>query len=284
LMKLLVGHRIGQGSGLIWKLPVLIVVWCNLDPRAWVGVFVVVLYALGTAIHRRGLIRQGTAPDRIPAAVGLTATLCVAALLINPFPLASLASPLSTYTREYPAMQAQKSLRPELAAASFDNRVDYYSVLNPGAIRLFDHSHIAALCVLLMAFAVLMLSMGSEQSDARRSSIVGAFFRGLLRTIRIPEAFGVGRPVREAGFIFVLMGVAFLVVMAAHELPAAAVTGAVIAGICAQDWYRRSFSMTYSVDSSELLFSRGGRAVDGATGICCCRLSAPRGSPTRSWF
>jgi len=261
LMKLIVSHRIGQATGLLWKLPALIVVWCNLDPRAWVGAFVVVLYALGASINRLGLIRQGTSPDRAPAGMGMAATLCVAALLINPFPLASLASPLSTYTREYPAMQAQKSLRPELAAGSFDNRVDYYSVLNPGAIRLFDHSHIAALSVLLMAFAVLMLSMGSEPSDPRRSSIVGAFFRGLVRTIRIPESLGAGRPVREAGFIFVLLGVVILVTLAAHELPAAAVAGAVIAGICAQDWYRRSFSQTYSVDSSELLFSRGGRAV-----------------------
>ncbi len=261
LMQFIAGHRLGQGAGLLWKLPALFVVWCNLDPRAWVGVFVVVLYALGSAIHRRGLIRQGLAEERIPAALGLPAVLCVAALLVNPFPLASLTSPLSMYTREYPAMQAQKSLRPELAAGAFDNRVDYYSVLNPGAIRLFDHSHIAALTVMLMAFAVLMLSMGTEAAEARRSNIVGSFFRGLVRTLRIPEAFGLGRPVREAGFLFVLLGLFLLALMAAHELPAAAVACAVMAGISAQDWYRRSFSMTYTVDSTELLFSRGGRAV-----------------------
>jgi hypothetical protein len=52
-----------------------------------------------------------------------------------------------------------------------------------------------------------------------------------------------------------------LSIIAAHELPAASIAAAVIAGVVAQDWYRRSFNMQYSTDSKELMFSRGGRAA-----------------------
>ncbi|MEY3459257.1 MAG: hypothetical protein RL215_2414, partial [Planctomycetota bacterium] len=44
-MGLIAKHRLGSASSLEWKLPLLIAVWCNFDPRAWVGAFVVTLYA-----------------------------------------------------------------------------------------------------------------------------------------------------------------------------------------------------------------------------------------------
>ena len=37
-------------SGLHWKLPLLIAIWCNFDSRAWVGAFVVVLYFMGVLV------------------------------------------------------------------------------------------------------------------------------------------------------------------------------------------------------------------------------------------
>ncbi|MGV2334731.1 MAG UNVERIFIED_CONTAM: hypothetical protein LVR18_11660 [Planctomycetaceae bacterium] len=70
-----------------------------------------------------------------------------------------------------------------------------------------------------------------------------------------------GKPVRESADAFSLFGMILLCTLALHELPAAAVVAASVAGVAAQDWYRRSFSMTYTVEAGELLFSRGGRAA-----------------------
>lgn len=261
LLNLLVAHRLGRAEGLHWKLPALLALWSNLDPRAWIGAVVVLLYVFGSSRHRRALQRSGANPDRLPAPLGPTAALCFAALLVNPFPVASLAAPLTQYTREYPAMQLQKSLRPELAASQFDNRVDYYSALAPGAVSLFDHTHVAALVVLLFAGATLALSVGSEQLDAGGRGVIGTAIRGFLRMVLLPFVGTGARGAREAGFVMMFWGLAFLCVLKAHELPAAALVAAAAAGISAQDWYRRSFSLTYTVDSSELLFSRGGRAA-----------------------
>ena len=261
VLRQLVAHRLGTSGGLEWKLPLLIAIWCNFDPRAWVGAFVVGLYAVGTAVHRRGLLRSGADTDRMPSPLMMTAGLSIAALLVNPFPTASLLSPLSLYTREYPAFQVHKDLKPQTVQAAYDNRVDFYSLINVDAIRLFDHTHVAGVLLMVLALGVLCISMGSEQTTAARGAMWSSFLRGFLRLLTVPGAILSGRPFREAGFLFALIGVFLLCLLAAHELPAAALVAAVAAGISAQEWYRRNFSMTYSVDATELLFSRGGRAA-----------------------
>lgn len=52
-----------------------------------------------------------------------------------------------------------------------------------------------------------------------------------------------------------------LAVWCVHELPVAAVVNAVIATVQGQDWYYRRFGQVYSVAWTEVLFSRGGRAI-----------------------
>ncbi|MEZ6035607.1 MAG: tetratricopeptide repeat protein [Planctomycetaceae bacterium] len=227
-MRWLCQHRLGTASGLHWKLPLLIAIWCNFDSRAWLGVFVVILYFAGVTVAHR--IAAGRSDARIETenpASWLTAALCIVALLVNPFPGNSLFGPVTAYSIEYPAMQAQRRVDIPSAEISFDGRVDYYSMLNPSAFRLFDHSQIAGLALLLMGFVVLLLA----------------------------------RTRRDLGFTFALVGMTGLSLLAAHELPEAAIVAAVVAGISAQDWYRRAFSQQYTVDSKELLFSRGGRAA-----------------------
>ncbi len=227
-MRLLFLHRIGQSSGLAWKLPVLIAVWCNFDPRAWVGAGVILAFAVGTSLARSVKGRSESANiSNLPAPMMGPAVISVFALLLNPFHISSLLSPITTYTTEYPGMQSQRPIDSGLAALSFDQRVDWFSILKPAAMVLFDHTHIAAIAMLIVAFVVVLMS----------------------------------RSARDTGFLFALGFVTLLVLMAAHELPAAAIVAAVVAGVTAQDWYRRSFSMKYSTDSKELLFSRGGRAA-----------------------
>ncbi|MFM7059470.1 MAG: tetratricopeptide repeat protein [Planctomycetota bacterium] len=259
-MRLLTGHRLGTARGLDWKLPLLVAIWCNFDPRAWVGAFVIVAYATGTAVQRRGLIRSGASQERLPASLLATAGLSVAALLANPFPTASIFSPLSLYTREYPAMREQKDLVAR-SAATLDDRLDFYCLVNPDAIALYDHTHIAGVSLLLLAVVILCISLGSDLPEPVRGSVFVTFLRGLLRLPLLPVAIISGRPVRDAGYLFAVLGMLLLCLLAMHELPAAAIVAATAAGVTAQDWYRRTFSMTYTVESSELLFSRGGRAA-----------------------
>ena len=227
-MRWLYQHRLGIASGLHWKFPLFIAVWCNFDSRAWVGAFVVVMYVAGVFVSQRIAARKSDARiESEGASPWLIAGLSVVALLVNPFPGNSLLGPVTMYSVEYPAMQAQRRVDIPSATVNFDGRVDYYSVLNPSAIRLFDHSQIAGLALLLMGFVVLLLA----------------------------------RTRRDLGFLFALLGVTGLSLLAAHELPTAAIVAAVVASISAQDWYRRAFNQQYTLDSKELLFSRGGRAV-----------------------
>ncbi len=260
-MVLLTRHRLGNSTGLHWKLPALIAVWCNLDSKAWVGVFVIALYAIGSGINRRGLLRLGVDDDRTPSPLGATAALCFAALLVNPFPVASIASPLTTYTREYSGMRVQKKLDVLQASTVYDNRVDYYSILDPGAIWLFDHTHIAAIALLLLSLLALALSLGSEQSESGSTGTGKTLMRGIARGLQVLTSVKSGRPARDAAYLLPLLGMIFLVILASHELPAAAIVACAAGGIAAQEWYRRSFSQSYTVNSSELLFSRGGRAL-----------------------
>lgn len=226
-MRFLVQHRLGKAEGLIWKLPVLIAVWCNFDSHAWVGAGVIFAYAVGSAISgRMAAQKQSLAAVAEQNTLILPAVIAVLALLVNPFHINSLLAPLTTYSTEYPAMAAQQMSKDKVSIR-FDGRVDFFSILNPDAFQLFDHSHIAGIALIFVAAVVLLLS----------------------------------RSMRDLGFLMVYLFVSFLVVMAAHELPAASIATAVIAGVVAQDWYRRSFNMQYSTDSRELIFSRGGRAA-----------------------
>jgi Tfp pilus assembly protein PilF len=50
-------------------------------------------------------------------------------------------------------------------------------------------------------------------------------------------------------------------IAAGRELYAAAVVNVVLAALNGQDWYRATFREEYSVETGELIFSRGGRAV-----------------------
>jgi len=227
-MRLLVKHRLGKAEGLTWKLPVLIAVWCNFDSHAWVGAGIIFAYAVGSAVSGRMAARkQSLAAVAEQKTLLLPAVLGIVALLVNPFHINSLLAPLTTYSTEYPAMAAQRKLTTDAARIRFDGRVDFYSILNPDAIQLFDHSHVAGIALLIVAAVVMLLS----------------------------------RNARDLGFLMVFLFVLLLSIIAAHELPAASIAAAVIAGVVAQDWYRRSFNMQYSTDSRELMFSRGGRAA-----------------------
>lgn len=63
------------------------------------------------------------------------------------------------------------------------------------------------------------------------------------------------------GQLFVFLGFCGLSITASHELVVTSVLCAIFANMNFQLWYRDNFRQTYSVETSELLFSRGGRAL-----------------------
>ena len=261
LLGLLHQHREGKASGLMWKLPVLIAVWCNLDPRAWIGAFAAVLYAGGMLLASRRSASNEPAdgqplPEGIPGGQGLTvaAALGLAALLVNPFPLNSLLSATTIYSVEYPTMQEQRPLASTMAGISFDGRIDYFSMLDPDAFTLFDHTQIAGIAIVLVSLIVLVYTLNAA----------------------------------DRGYLLMLIGLSALAIYATHELPVAALSAAMIAGTVGQRWYRRNFNLQYSVDAKELLFSRGGRAVTvfalAFLGFCVVAGRLPGNTPVGPGF
>jgi tetratricopeptide (TPR) repeat protein len=224
-------HRYQEGTvqGLAWKIPALIAVWCNLDPHAWIGPVIVVLYAVGEALRQRIAARETGTIDSVGngESLWLVGAVGVAALLINPFPLNSLFSPVAFYSVEVPSMQMQRPVSSGLAGISHDTRIDYFSALYPDAIVMFDHTHVAAITMIVIAVIVMLFARNREN---------------------LP-------------FVTAMLGISLLGIIKVHELPAAALVAAVVAGTVAQRWYRNKFTLTYSTNQRELMFSRGGRAA-----------------------
>src|SRR4029077_17384338 len=57
------------------------------------------------------------------------------------------------------------------------------------------------------------------------------------------------------------LGFVLLAVVCAHELPVASLIAGVVATLNGQEWYAARCRQEYSIETSELLFSRGGRAL-----------------------
>ncbi|MGE3314855.1 MAG: hypothetical protein AB7O26_07020 [Planctomycetaceae bacterium] len=83
----------------------------------------------------------------------------------------------------------------------------------------------------------------------------------LFLIVAVFVLFVLNRSRRPLGPLFAVCGFAVFAAICAHEIAATALVCAVLAGIQAQDWYQRRFRQTYSIATSEIVFSRGGRAA-----------------------
>ncbi|HIK92715.1 MAG TPA: hypothetical protein EYG03_12130 [Planctomycetes bacterium] len=227
-------HRYHEGSaaGLHWKLPLLVAVWANFDSHAYVGVFAVVLFAVGLQVRKVLSERAGEAPGASPSPLWKVAGLSVLALLVTPAPIASLTSVITTYTVEYPSMAALKPLtdsggNPLAASVLLDGRTEYFPLWVPEVLEGFEFAYVTGLAMLLIAVVVLVIARNRE----------------------------------DVPWVVTLTGFFVAALFAVHELPAAALVAAVAAGTSAQRWYGRTFRQEYTIDPKEVLFSRGGRAV-----------------------
>lgn len=219
----------GSVSGLHWKIPILIAVWANLDSRAYLGTYAVALFALGTKLSGRSEDSADSTNGKSaapPSKLGLATALSLVALFVNPFPIASGLAAVTTYTVEYPNLSAMKTIKLD-APAIQDGRSEYYSLLSSQVWHSFEFAYLTGICLLVVALIVLLLN----------------------------------RSRRDLSWAVTLLGFFLLTLIAVRELPAAALVAAVVAGTSAQRWYGRTFRQEYSIDTAEVMFSRGGRAA-----------------------
>lgn len=231
LLSLLHGYRNQMHSGLLWKVGLTMVVWANMDPRAYLGVVLLALFAVGTQFQRAASQKDGASGPNVGPLWQATLVALVA-LVVHPSPVASLTSAVTTYATEYPAMA---SLRPLTnsngatlpSAVLLDGRTEYFPLWSPPLYEGFEFAYVAGLTLIGLALVVLVISRSRD----------------------------------DLPWTLPLLGFLLLAIIAVHELPAASLVAAVAAGTTAQRWYRRSFRQEYSVRTTEVLFSRGGRAV-----------------------
>jgi len=252
VLLMLHGYVEGTLSGIVWKLPVLVAVWGNLDTRAYLGVTAVALFSVGLAIRKLFAQKDGDSPGAAVSALWKVAALCALGLIINPSPIASVLSIVTTYGTEYPTLAAMKPLTD--IAALMDGRTEYFSIWSPAVQPGFEFAYLSGLSILIVAIVVLLISRSRDD---------------------IP-------------FAIVMLGFAALAALKLHELPVASLVAAVAAGTAGQRWYRRCFRLDYTVEAREVLFSRGGRAVTvfamAFLGFCIVADRLPTRTPVGMGF
>ena len=176
LLRFLHTAHSGMASGLIWKVPILMVVWANMDPRAWLGIVALLLFSVGRSFSRE----QDSSPDTQPlwAITGLSAV----ALLINPSPVSSALSAVHTYLIEYPALRTLNPVN-SVTVGLLDGRTEYFSLLNPDGWDGFEFSYIAGLMV--VAIAVFTLFVARDRRELPWAILLAGF--GLLAVLTIHE-------------------------------------------------------------------------------------------------
>lgn len=225
---LLYRWQITGNSRMLLAVPAVLLVWANLDPRAFIGLYLLLLFVAGefidslrTGRNSQPLSEDESTADRDTRPLWLALALSVPAMLVNPFGWHSLLSPVSLYGAEYPALRAKFRL------SSSAERLEYFPILHGEFWANLSASSIAGMLVVVAAVLSLVLNR---------------------RRVRL-------------SWVLVLAGFAVLACAVSHELAAAAVVSVVVCVLNSQDWYRNRFRQSYTVERSELIFSRGGRAV-----------------------
>lgn len=159
-------------------------------------------------------------------------------------------SPWQLYALEYPGWRAVAPGRLGL------DDLWAFPLTTPEWWQLLNNSAVAAIALAVMTVAVMILNRA-----------------------RLPLS-------HVAAFAFANAAA----VATAHELALASIVNAMICTVNAQTWYLARFGQVYSVRSSELLFSRGGRAVTVLTLFCLAwltvsgRIDGPDGKRTGVGF
>jgi tetratricopeptide (TPR) repeat protein len=214
-------------SQLLWLLIPVCAVWSNLDERAWWGPYLLALYGIGEFLG--SLVGRSTLAN---ASQRKTLWLAVAGswlgLLINPFLWQSWLAPVTQFNTTYPLLRGAYSGRYGLYLDSYPLLlVQGLSLETSPALFREPLEFGVGYFLFVVAIATLILNF-------RRLSF---------------------------GHLLMFFGAVVPVLLAVHELPAAALVMCILATINGQIWYSEKFARVYSIEVSALLFSRGGRAV-----------------------
>lgn len=205
----------------LWWLVPGFALWSNLDNRMFLGPTLLLLWGIGEFIGH-ALGRATLAADQRTHFWKIVGT-CIVVSSLNPFGMRSLLSPMAMYGYEYPAWRLYVSSRAGLEEAGVFPLLTS-DLWQSGVVRL---PLVAGVAVLLSALVSIVL-------NARRVNL--------------------GDGLAFVGFVALAM-------MASHELAAASLVACVIGAWNAQQWYQASFRQAYSIETKELLFTRGGRAI-----------------------
>ncbi|RMG35744.1 MAG: hypothetical protein D6725_11925, partial [Planctomycetota bacterium] len=208
----------------LWKLVPLFLLWANTDPHWYVGGAVLVAYAVGFGLATRRGGSMVQASENAGASPSRALWTCTGLALA-----VTLVHPFGwrSWTNVVDRYATQlPALRRYLGADELWSRLLW--PLYDGVHWTTPSAAVLAGCVAVAAALVASLLNRRELCWARTAAWLA------------PSA---------------------LAIFCARELAAAAVVAAVYAGINGQQWYRRTFRQTYSIDWKELLFSRGGRAL-----------------------
>ncbi len=217
-LSLLHAWRFRAPQAFDWRLPILFLFWSNSDPRMFLGIVLLVLFAIGESLRRK---ENAESPRLGVKALWATLGACVVATLVNPFGWHALLAPVELYGTADPLFRTAYTGAMSLELLSrFDlSQAGWWSLLAPTLI--------AALIVAGLALVSLYLNY---------------------------TGFQLGDLLLVAGF----SGLAYLT---GREIGPAVIVCCYVANRNCQAWYRESFRQDYTTRKSELLFSRGGRAL-----------------------
>jgi tetratricopeptide (TPR) repeat protein len=201
-----------------WWLIGLFFVWSNLDPRMYIGLVLLLLYAVGESVTGPNTAAGAT---RRPASLWPIIGGCCVAIFVHPFTWRVATGPwivnVGTYVAARDYLDTPRSV-PALV---------YFPITTGNFWLLVDTAGLAAIGIVLLGGVMFVLNA------------------------------------RRLVFSHLLMYLASVVAAAwaVHELPIAVIVSAVTAALNGQAWYAANFRQTYSIDTLEVMWSRGGRAI-----------------------
>ena len=211
----------------LWLFVPLFLVWSNLDSRAWLGVVFLLLYAAGDSLG--SWLKSPTALEpswrkQLWQVTGAS----LAATIVHPFWWKSLAAPWFVYGVEYPAVR-DYILETILTSAKSPvaGTLTYFPMTTEAFWLNLNLASMAGLAIFALAAVAIVLN----------------------------------RARLDWGQIAAYIGFMLLAVVCLYELPAAAIVAGVIATLNGQEWYATRCRQAYTIETRELFFSRGGRAL-----------------------
>ena len=102
MLRIIHAWRYALNPSLNWKLPVLFLFWCNMDPRMYLGLAILLIAACGESLRRK---EHPDSPQFPRSALWQTVGLCFLASLVNPFGWHSLTVAWEIHAVADPAMR-----------------------------------------------------------------------------------------------------------------------------------------------------------------------------------